>query len=136
MGTDIKKGFGSIVAKSEYTRRRKGRASAVRIEIGAPQELARDGERSAWWACPYRIVGLERAVAGRAGGLDSYQALQLAMQAAAEQLLASPELARGRSFSETRRWVPTTPAGCLSRLRGCGWRSGCCCGGCARRASA
>jgi len=98
MRPEIKKGLGAIVARSEYTRKREGRASAVVLEIGTPQRLGRAGEHSGWWACPYRIVGLQRAVIGHAGGLDSCQSLQLAMQLAAERLLDSPELLRGEIY--------------------------------------
>ena len=57
----------------------------VMLEIGAPYPM--DNGPDFW--CPYRIRGLGSDAVRRVGGVDSLQALFLAMQAAAADLYAS-----------------------------------------------
>ena len=57
----------------------------VLLEIGAPYPM--DNGPDFW--CPYRINGLGEGRVRRIGGVDSLQALYLAMQAAAADLYAS-----------------------------------------------
>jgi len=57
----------------------------VLLEIGAPYPI--DKGPDCW--CPYRISGLGSGKVKRIGGVDSMQALYLAMQMAATDLYAS-----------------------------------------------
>jgi hypothetical protein len=59
----------------------------VLLEIGAPYLM--DKGPDCW--CPYRISGLGDGRVRRAGGVDSMQALYLAIQAAATDLYCSDE---------------------------------------------
>jgi len=43
----------------------------INVYLGAPQKVGQD------WACPYRIVGLERPKTGYSFGVDAFQALAL-----------------------------------------------------------
>jgi hypothetical protein len=66
--------FGTIIAT-----RRLAQASSkqpVTVELGRPRRR-RTGE----WACPYRIRGLVKDRSGLAYGVDSVQALHLALEA-------------------------------------------------------
>lgn len=58
----------------------------VILEIGAPYPM--DGDGPDHW-CPYRLNGLGDGKVRRAGGVDSMQALYLAMQAASADLYAA-----------------------------------------------
>lgn len=57
----------------------------VMLEIGTPYRM---GQGPDCW-CPYRISGLGCGEVKRVGGVDSMQALYLAMQAAAADLYSS-----------------------------------------------
>jgi hypothetical protein len=57
----------------------------VMLEIGAPYPI--DKGPDCW--CPYRITGMGDGVVKRIGGVDSVQALYLALQMAASDLYCS-----------------------------------------------
>ena len=58
----------------------------VMLEIGMPYPMDK-GQPDCW--CPYRISGLGSDAVKRSGGVDSMQALYLAMQSAAADLYCS-----------------------------------------------
>ena len=80
---------GPVIAERELTIRDSGRV--VRIEIGAPAKFL-DGND---YYCPYRIIGLGDGPVRYAGGIDSIQALLLALRLVAATLLASEEAKSG-----------------------------------------
>ncbi len=83
-GKNSEASLGLVIAHRTYWR---GRQRVV-AKIGQPQK-AEDGH----WFCPYQIVGLGNDKVRRAPGVDSFQALQLVMQAVrAHLLLHAPEL--------------------------------------------
>src|SRR5260370_5079047 len=86
--------LGSVVASRTLTEDGKP-ANRVQIVLGKPRRLGTD------WECPYSIRGLEAGSVQTIAGSDSFQALQLAIQALRVRL------------DETRRkvlWSPGDPA--------------------------
>ena len=69
----------------------------VMLEIGMPYPM--DMGRPDCW-CPYRITGIGAGEVKRIGGVDSVQALYLAMQRAAADLYASEE-----ARAQVLRWL-------------------------------
>jgi hypothetical protein len=91
---DSKRKLGSVVASRTLTEDGKP-ANRVEIVLGAPRRLGTD------WECPFSIQGLEDASVQTTIGSDSFQALQLAIQALRVRLNET-----GRKFL----WSPCDPA--------------------------
>ncbi|MGC4113667.1 MAG: hypothetical protein QM765_03185 [Myxococcales bacterium] len=70
--------LGLVIAQRTYWR---GRQRVV-VKVGQPQK---DGDD---WFCPYLIEGLDDGKVRRTWGVDSFQALQLVMQAIRAHLLS------------------------------------------------
>jgi len=65
--------LGTIIASRTL---READGARVTVQFGRPRRSDKD------WLCPFRIVGLSNDVVHRAYGVDSLQALQLAIDAA------------------------------------------------------
>ncbi|HZI11083.1 MAG TPA: hypothetical protein VE153_11905 [Myxococcus sp.] len=74
------KASGPIVAERHFDL--DGRVKAVRVRIGKPR---RDPKTGNYW-CTFAVSGLGRGMSFMVWGVDSLQALQLAMRAAGELL--------------------------------------------------
>jgi hypothetical protein len=81
-------GLGQVVAERQV---RAGAGTPVVIRIGAPHPdpLSTNGD----WRCPYRITGLGDEAVGAAFGVDSLQALLLAVYRVRLDLAARAESA-------------------------------------------
>jgi len=75
--------LGIVIARREF----ECDGGKVILEVGTPYPVDDGGTRF----CPYRIVGLGEGRVRRAGGVDSAQALVLALQIAAADLYAYAE---------------------------------------------
>lgn len=84
--------LGTVIARREFD----CDAEKVLLEIGTPYPVD-EGKN---WFCPYRITGLGFGRVKRAGGVDSLQAIYLAMQTAATDLYCS-DAAR----KKTLKWL-------------------------------
>lgn len=83
--------FGRRVAHRVYRwRPKKGRSRKATVDIGTP--VAVPGSD---WGVRLRITGLREAVDQRIFGIDSIQALQLALMLAGKLLVDSPEFKAG-----------------------------------------
>src|SRR5712671_3620298 len=79
------------IAQRKYVwRPPKGRARIVHVQIGAPARTRRE------WACRLRITGLPREIDRRIYGIDSVQALELALRGAGKLLSETPEFRAGQ----------------------------------------
>ena len=75
--------LGDIVARRTlYFLSEDGVRHDVVVELGRPQPFPDPKD----YFCPYRIVGLGPERLGRAGGVDAFQALQLALRSIAVEL--------------------------------------------------
>ncbi|HEY0734109.1 MAG TPA: hypothetical protein VGD69_04320 [Herpetosiphonaceae bacterium] len=77
--------FTSVAAQREFTVIRAGVAGKLSVEIGIPIQ---DVETVSGydWRCPVRIVDGDTIRERRACGVDSFQALRLAMQMAQDEV--------------------------------------------------
>jgi hypothetical protein len=96
----IRKGFRRIIASREFVRRVGRRSNPVRVEIGSPVHLPADakGDLSDWWACPLRIRGVGKPIELYVGGVDSFQAVELAMRLAAQRILNTSAFQDGELY--------------------------------------
>jgi len=70
--------LGTVIARREFD----CGAIKITLEIGAPYPVDDGGT----WFCPLRITGLDSSRVRRVGGVDSMQALVLALASAAADL--------------------------------------------------
>jgi hypothetical protein len=75
--------LGTVIARREFD----CGSDKVILEIGAPYPV----DEGKTWFCPLRITGLGWDKVRRVGGVDSSQALYLALQSAAAVLYSSDE---------------------------------------------
>ncbi len=79
------------IAQRKYVwRPLKGAARTVHLQIGAPARTRRE------WACRLRVTGLPRDIDQRIHGIDSVQALELALRGAGKLLSETPEFRAGQ----------------------------------------
>jgi hypothetical protein len=68
--------FTDVICERALVLRRADSSVEVKLQMGKPVRMTHD---DAVWACPYRVSGLEKEERGYAAGIDSVQALQLAL---------------------------------------------------------
>lgn len=93
--TDGKRGagvpFGRRIAYRQYLwRPAAGRSRTVNVEIGTPVQVERA------WACPLRVSGLPTTFDHAIYGIDSVQALELALVMSGKLLAGSPQFRAGQ----------------------------------------
>jgi hypothetical protein len=82
----------SLVACRDFTLRRpRGRRRIVRALVARPKPFD-DGNG---WNCEYQILGTGTEKVRHAGGVDSVQALYLALHLIAADLMTTPEYQKG-----------------------------------------
>jgi hypothetical protein len=81
-----------VILEREFELSKGRRKTKVYVRFGRPRRT-RDGRQ---FSCIYRIDGLGQAVAHRTHGVDSIQALDLAMKMAMADLVSSDEYTEGR----------------------------------------
>jgi len=74
--------LGIVIARREFEL---GDSGKVILEVGTPYPVD-DGKT---WFCPYRILGLGNERVKRTGGIDSVQAVYMALQMAGTDLYTS-----------------------------------------------
>ena len=84
--------FGRCVARRlYYTRLRSGRLRMVSVEIGTPAEVPGSD-----WGCRVRIKGLSSPIDRTVFGIDSIQALEVALMYSGKTLSSSSEFRAGK----------------------------------------
>ena len=87
------KTLGEVVAERDFVLKRKGRRSAkVRVRFGKPVRARHPHPRDPWW-CPIEMTGRGLTCVA---GIDSLQALVLALHFAAERLPIQAAQADGK----------------------------------------
>lgn len=74
LGRDARVNIGRVVASRTFTQQN-GRTRKVKVSIGLPRRLLR-----ASWECRFLIEGIGAPIVGRAGGVDTLQALLQAVE--------------------------------------------------------
>lgn len=88
---------GPIIATRTLTLAKKG---SVKVTIGKPEKFPDGGD----YYCPYQITGIGSGKIKYAGGVDSVQALFLALQNIGTDLYTSDEAKSG-----SLKWLDTEP---------------------------
>lgn len=91
------KTLGRVIATRRLSKIHNG--GEVVVLIGEPKEYPGGGD----YYCPYQITGLEDAAIRHAGGIDSIQALELALRMIGVDLYTSDDAQRGNI-----RWLGAT----------------------------
>jgi len=81
-----------------------GRTKAITCQFARPYRVGRD------WACSYEVKGLARGLQGQAFGVDSVQALFMAVQAARAHVLDSGVTLTGVGSDEPGGFPRLVPA--------------------------
>jgi hypothetical protein len=71
--------LGSVIAQRSVTYERKGRVFEVQVNVGAPMKRVAVDAGTEDWYCPFKISGIGIEGVHVAFGIDSVQALHLAL---------------------------------------------------------
>lgn len=78
--------LGSVIAQRSVTYERNGKAYEVHVHVGAPMKRVSVDAGTEDWYCPFRISGIGVDGVHAAFGIDSVQALHLALVLAGQIL--------------------------------------------------
>ena len=99
----------TIIAKRELTRTtQNGVSSPVEVTIGTPTLIPAQDDLAECWYCPVQVLGIEHDEVRPAFGVDSMQALSLALYMAG-MLIATSSVALEVEGHEENYGFPATP---------------------------